>query len=243
MKQQSVQRINVAKIRAAKARLASVTKNTSAALKQLTAQGITSASPEDVAAALTETVVPAIEEIQGTIEEVVEALPVEEAPLGEGEGLGEGIGNGEGGGLGGEGLGEGEEKPLDASFENHNTQPGYQGAKAGDSVLKQQVATLMKENIAMKKAGLKEQYASAFPPNLKQTAMDEFEEEFKDSEDLDKMEAKVATAKAVVKSYRDANMINKSRTQTATYHTAKMEGTMKTAKNDGGSGVAWYLRK
>jgi hypothetical protein len=100
----------------------------------------------------------------------------------------------------------------------------------------------MKENIAMKKANLAKEYASTFPPNMRKTAMDDFEEEFKDEDDLDKMEAKVVTAKSVIQSYHDANMINKSRTNqfSTISHTAKM-GSMKTAKNDGAS-IPWYMR-
>ncbi len=251
MKQQSVQRIDYVKIRSAKVRLGSVMKQTSKALKQLTAQGIASATPEDVAAALTETAVPAIEATLAVINDVVEALPGggEEEGLGEENPLG---GEEEKGPLEGmHEMGEHEEKPLGASFENKNTQPGFQGAmddghdEEDDRIkdLEAKVASMTHENNSMKKAKLAERLAMTYPPNMRRTAMDDFLEEHEEEEDLDVMEAKVAMAEKVIKGYHDANMINKSRSNQYTEaisHTAKTGSKLRTAKD---GKIDWRLRR
>ncbi len=238
MKTQSVQKpkIDFAKIKLAKVRLGSVMKTTNDSLTKLTAQGpITSASPEDVAKALTEAAVPAMEEVLSVINDIVEALPVEE-----GEGLGDGLGD-DGG------IGDGNGNDDDPLHEGVNENVEGQNGGGDDPRIKdleEKTASLLKENINMKKASLAKRLGNTFPGNMRRAAEDEFLKENEEEDDLDILEARVAMAEKVVKGYHDANMINRSKTTqygNQYLQTAKVNGgKLRTAKGD--QEIPWQMR-
>lgn len=103
--------------------------------------------------------------------------------------------------------------------------------------------TLVKENLQMKKANLAKEWAGAFPAHLRKAQEESFIKENEEEEDLEKMEAKVQSAKVLVSAYNTEGLINRSRMPQFTFpHTAKnTDGQMKTAKQ-GEGGVPFYLR-
>lgn len=235
MKTQTVQKLDYAKIKTAKTKLASITDKASKGLTKFKTGNITDASPEDVAEALTEVVVPAIEETMEVISDIVEALPT---PEGEGLGdLGNGIGDENGNGNGETNL----ETSVNENIEGQGGDPEEQEERIAKLETSQK--TLLTENIAMKKASLAKRHAATFPSNMRRAAEDEFLEENEEEEDLELLEAKVSSQEKVVKSYHDANLINKSRTaQFGNMQTAKKNGTkMHTAK--GSQEIPWQLRR
>ncbi len=216
MNTKSTQKLDYVKIQTARDNLGKVMKSTSDTLTKLTAQNIATAQPEDVVKALTEVAVPAIQETMQVVNDIVDALPAEEDTS----------------------IGENESEITT----DENPITGDEDADSRMKELEEKTASLLKENINMKKASLAKRLANTYPPNMRKAAEDDFMKENEEEDDLDVLEAKVASAEKVVKGYLDANMINKTRTSLATAHTAKLNGRSKmhTAK-DGGS-LSWALR-
>lgn len=238
------------KVLTAKKDLSGVLDNVNKTLTKLTAQN--DASPDEVAAALTEAVVPALEKTMSIVESVVNALPTEGDAIDMGI-IGNGEDNDNNNGNDNEKIGNGEIEIVDDDDDDDDnpltgktkTRTGTQDGEPNtdeedaDKQMKEQMASIINENIIMKKATLAQRWASTFPGNMRKAAEDEFLEENKEEEDLDKLEAKVSSAEKVVKSYLDANMINKAR---GGIHTAKYEKPIQRTAS-GKNTLDWRLRQ
>lgn len=99
---------------------------------------------------------------------------------------------------------------------------------------------LVKENLTMKKANLAKEWASTFPAHLRKAQEESFIKENEEEEDLEKMEAKVQSAKVLVSAYNTEGLINRSRMPTIPHTAKNTDGQLKTAKQ--GEGVPFYLR-
>lgn len=179
-----------------------------------TAQG--NASPEQVAQVLNDKIIPALEGVTNTIKAVEEALPVEDELGDEDEMEPEEMGL--------------EEEPRIANLEEN---PAFKELKA-------KFEQIRSENLAMKKANLAKRYAAAFPPQMRDAMEKEFMKDHEKDEDLDKMEAKVASVEKTVNAYKTAGLINKTRIPLT--HMAK-DNLMRTAKQgEPLTAIPWYMR-
>jgi len=234
-------KINTGKFTQVKSQFASNLDGLSSGITKLTAMD-GSVTPEQVSQVLSQEVLPAIEGVKNIIAQIDEALPSAE---------------GEEGGMGG-GLGEpSQEEPetgvlsamddndfgdLDEGEDEDDLLTGSADAALQRKLqgLTASMATLMKENISMKKASLSKQYASQFPPHLRSAMEDQFLKENED-EDLEAMEAKLATANSVVTAYKTAGLIKKSNIPvgSGTFYTAKNDKTTSRGK---GAVIPFYMR-
>ncbi len=233
MKTTTQSKIDVAKI---KANFAKSVDAISDSIKTMhTAMG--DASPEQVAEALSEKAIPALESVKDLLEEVEEALPVQggdEMGLGEEEGGGMGEEEEETDLLGAKNNKHGKSK---IEFEQLAKLPEFQ-------TMQNQLASLKSENLTMKKASLAKRWASLYPQQMRKAMEDEFMEDHKEDEDVEKMEAKISAAEKGISAYHVAGLINRSRApQTSVYlpHTAK-NGKARTAKDDNQE-IPWYMRQ
>lgn len=233
MQQQSIKTLKIdskklAKLAKARKNFGKVLDSVNKSLTKLTAQEGEGgdASPEEVAEALTESIIPALEQTKDMVEQVTEALPVTE----------------EGGIMGVEGEGD----------DDDDDEPPVLGGKDGEDEKTDEekekdakIDSIIAENLAMKKANLAQRWGKTFPPNMQKTAQEEFLEENEEEEDLEKMEAKVTSAEKVVKGYHDANLINKSKVPTNGFlaQTAKNGSKLRTASQGRGQSIPWQLRR
>ena len=196
-----------------------------ASVRKLTAQG--EASPEEVVEAFVEQVLPAMEQTKEMVEQIVEAIP---ADAGEGMDFTSGEG------------GDDDDDDDDDSVLSGVADDPEKEKRMKD--LEEKTASLLKENIQMKKASLAKRHANTYPVNMRKAAEDDFLKENEEEDDLDKLEASITYAEKVVQGYHDANLINKSRVPQSGYsqHTAKKTGKLQTAKN-GGQELPWQLRR
>lgn len=210
------------KLASAKAQFGSSLDKLGNGITKLTAmdggQGVT---PEQVSQILSTEVLPALEGVKNVIEQIDGALPQTE---GEGDlGMGGDADLGESPDMGGDpGMGGEEEEEL-------------LGAKMDEA--NQRIASLEKENRTMKMSNYAKQYASAFPPHMRQAMEDSFCKEHGDDEDTSKMEAKVASVQNVINAYKTAGLINKTRTMSS-----GITQTAKQSENGKGKTVPWNMR-
>jgi hypothetical protein len=230
---------NIGKFAKAKLQFASNLDGLSNGITKLTAMdgGVT---PEQVSEVLSSEVLPAIEGVKNVIAQIDEALPTAE---GEGEMGGLGEPAGEPAGLGGE---EDETGVLSAMDDGEDDDEIHTASDAEDAALQKRLqhmeakmASLLRENIGMKKASLSKKYAAQFPIHMRSAMEEKFMEENED-EELDAMEAKLATASSVLDAYKTAGLIKKSNIPvgSGTYHTAKNDKT----KGGQGKAIPWYMR-
>jgi hypothetical protein len=177
-------------------------------------QGVT---PEQVSQILSEEVLPALEGVKNTIEQIDGALPQADALGTSDPALGEGDPD-----MGADpGMGGDEEEEL-------------LGAKATE--LQTRIASLEKENLGMKMKNYAKQYASAFPPHMRQAMEDSFCKDHEEDMGTDKMEAKVASVQSILNAYKTAGLINKTRLPGGITQTAKQ------SEAKGKSTVPWNMR-
>jgi len=200
---------------------------------QRKAQG--DASPEEVVDAFIEKVLPAMEQTTNMIESIVEAIPAGDSD-------------------GGLDLGDDNKNDMfgdhddDDDDDDDDDNPLVGNVKDMDKRLKEQeerTASLLKENIQMKKAKLAVRLASSYPPNQRKAAEEDFLKREEEEDDLDKLEAKVVEAETLIKGYQTANMINRSRMPATSGYsqlTAKQttkDGKLRTAN---APKIDWRLR-
>ena len=210
-----------------------------------------SVTPEQVSQVLTEEILPAIQGAVESITQINEALPTSE---GEGESSLDNLGNdGEIGNDHGEGMSNQEKEigVLSAMGDPDKDDKVHTATDAEDAALQKrlqhmdakyasiekQVASVVGENITMKKAKLAKLYASTFPPYIRTAIETEFLKENED-EEIEAMEAKLASASKVLESYKTAGLLKKaSMPNIVTLHTAKM-----TTKSGDKEVIPWQMR-
>ena len=241
MKQQQKMQPAVLAIKTAKTKFGKSLESINTSITKLTAQE-GGASPDEVSEVLTDQVMPALQQVTEVLAEVSEALPTSD---GDGEGLA-GLG-----GLGNDGNNDNggrddedddDRNPLIGS--NRSAQDDDDDDK-DDKILKleEQMGSMLKENLTMKKANLTERWGSTFPPTMRKAQEEAFEKDSEDEDDIDKLEAKVATAEATVKAYQTAGLIKKQTPGYYMQHTAKDSSRLRTAKNGSGeSPIPWSMR-
>jgi len=208
----------------ARVKMANTTKLSTAGLEKIkTAMG--EASPEEVAEVLNEQIIPALEQIHEVAQEVTEALPVEQ---GNGNGGLEGLGNDHDDDDSFQGGDPDEDKNF-MGKDDDEMDPHFEKLEAT-------VKQLASENATMKKAKMAQQWASNFPPHLRQAQEDEFMKDEDEEEEI--MEAKLKGATAVLKAYTDSGLINKRVGTFGMQHTAKATGKLRSAKQE----LPWMMR-
>lgn len=237
-------KINTRKFASVRTKFASNIDGLGKGITKLTAMD-GSVTPDQVSEVLTEEVLPAVEGIKNVIAQIDDALPTTE----EEGGLGEGLGNG--GGEGGNGESEEEETGVLSAMDDEDEEEVHTASDAEDAALQkrlqhveaslkdttQKLASVLSENTSMKKAKLAKLYASNFPVHMRQAMEDEFLKENED-EEIDAMEAKVASSSKVFESYKTAGLLKKASMPSESLRTAKND------KTNGGAeeAVPWYMR-
>lgn len=240
-------------------KFASVRKNFASNIEGL-GKGITkltamdgSVTPEQVSQVLNEEVLPAIQGVEAVIAQIDEALPTPEGegrgPLGDlGKGDGE-IGNDHGEGMMNHHEEEDEKGVLSANMNHdddddddmHTARTDAEAAALQKRLqhVEAKLASMVQENVNLQRAKLAKLYASTFPPQIRTAMEHEFLEENKD-EEVEAMEAKLASASKVFESYKTAGLLKKaSMPSIVTLHTAKM--TTKSGTKDTEI-IPWYMR-
>lgn len=238
MNQQMV-KIKTEKFASMKTQFASTLDKLSGSITTLTAMdgGVT---PEQVSQVLQSEVLPAIQGAAEIITQIDEALPTTDGGMERGDDGGNSpndnssptgildVGNKE--------DNQDDEDPLHTANSNENPkntdsedaalQKRLQHMEAKLTEVTQQSASLLSENTVMKKANLSKKYASQFPLHMRSAMEDEFLKENKD-EELEAMEAKLATASTVINAYKSAGLLKK-----ASFPNSSSNGLIQTAKND-----------
>lgn len=204
------------------------------------------ATPEQVSAALEEVAQTVMEAVQ-EIKQIDEALPTngeaDQVELGRIEGINNNDDDDDEDNKNGILGGAGHENGDDDDDKNKSDIEFEQLAKKSSKFAKflSEHEVLVKENLQMKKANLAKEWSMTFPAHLRKAQEESFIKENEEEEDLEKMEAKVQSAKVLVSAYNTEGLINRSRMPSIP-HTAKKDtdGQMKTAKQ--GEGVPFYLR-
>ena len=246
MKQQMVKFDNI-KFAKVRKNFASNIEGLSKGITKLTAMD-GAVTPEQVSQVLNEEVLPAIQGVEAVIAQIDEALPT---PEDEGRGpLGD-LGNGEGeiGNDHGEGMMNHDDDETgvlsantndDDDDEMHTARTDAEAAALQKRLqhVEAKLASMVQENVNLQRAKLAKLYASTFPPQIRTAMEHEFLEENKD-EEVEAMEAKLASASKVFESYKTAGLLKKaSMPSIVTLHTAKMT----TKSGAEGNQIPWYMR-
>lgn len=232
-------------------KFASVRKNFASNIEGLS-KGITkltamdgSVTPEQVSQVLTQEVLPAVQGIEAVITQIDEALPT---PEGEGDldNLGNDgtIGNDHGKGAINHHDDDDTTGVLSAMGNDHDDEIHTAKTDAEAAALQKRLqhveaklASMVQENVNLQRAQLAKLYASTFPPHIRTAMENEFLEENKD-EEVEAMEAKLASASKVFESYKTAGLLKKaSMPGIVALHTAKM-----TTKSGTKDTIPWYMR-
>lgn len=254
---QKLVKINTEKFASMKTQFASNLAKLSGGITTLTAMdgGVT---PEQVSQVLQSEVLPSLDGVKEIISQIDEALPTSEDGIeGAEEEQGGNISNPDNSPTGVLNAGNSDKPELDEDgnpIRTGNTNENPKNTDAADAALQkrlqhmeakltevtQQSASILSENISMKKANLSKKYASQFPTHMRSAMEDEFLKE-NEEEPLEAMEAKLASVSTVINAYKTAGLIKKASFPSSS-------GIIQTAKNDkpknGESGleIPFYMR-